>query len=482
VGIFRSLQGELIIASVVIVVVVLALAGGVFVNVRRGDQRQQKLDHVTANATAIQNEFLLRQLRGDGQDDLAAFVDEAARAYDVRALMIDLNGEVLADSEGELVGSTIALGASTVFEAPLVGGEPYLTIRPDDQSPAHDLVLVAPPRISPLGGGGLIAIPPIRYSLMLAVSEQTLARAWLNLLPEMGLAAAIALPVAILLAVLIARYITSPLEQLTAASLQMASGSFEVDVAVEREDEIGRLSRAFSTMAQRVGDTQTQMRALVANVSHDMKTPLTSILGFSQALRDEAESEADVQRMATIIHEEAERLNGRLNDLLYLAEIESGQVLLQQDEVDLARMIERSAARIAPDAERRGISLTVEAADVPSLRTDEQKLERVLENLLDNARKFTPDGGRIEVRAGEANGRAWTEIANTAVDLEAEELPRLFERFYRRDNGTGRPGQAGSGLGLPIARDLTELLGGRLDASLSDGKLVMRLELPLSRD
>ena len=478
-SILRSLQGELIIASVVIVVVVLALAGGVFVNVRRGDQRQQELDHVTANATAIQREFLLRQVRGDNEESLALFVDRAAEIYDVRALMVDLNGDVIADSAGELDGERISFDTSVVFEAPAPDGEPYLTIRPADGSPANDLVLVTPPRVSLLGGGsGLIAIPPIRYSLMLAISEETLARSWLDLLPEMGLAAAIALPVAVLLAVLFARYITSPLEKLTAASLQMASGSFDVDVAVEREDEIGRLSRAFSTMAQRVGETQTQMRALVANVSHDMKTPLTSILGFSQALRDETESEADTRRMAAIIHEEAERLNGRLNDLLYLAEIESGQVLLQQENVDLGRMIERSVARIAPDAERRGISLTVDAVGVPSLRTDEQKLERVIENLLDNARKFTPDGGRIDVRAGEANGHAWIEVANTASGLEPDELPRLFERFYRRHNGPSRPGQAGSGLGLPIARDLTELLGGRLDASLRDGALVMRVELP----
>lgn len=486
-NLFRSLQGELIIASIVLVVVVLALAGGIFVNVRRGDQRQQELDHVTANATAIQNEFLLRQLRGESETDLAAFVDLAARAYDVRALMIDVNGDVLADSDGDLQGETIAFEASTVFETSTLGGEPYLTIRPDDESPAHDLVLVAPPRISPLRTGGVIAIPPIRYSLMLAVSEGTLANAWLDLLPEMALAGAIALPVAILLAVLIARYITSPLEKLTAASLQMASGNFDVDVPVEREDEIGRLSRAFSSTAQRVGETQTQMRALVANVSHDMKTPLTSILGFSQALRDETESEAEVHRMAGIIHEEAERLNARLNDLLYLAELESGQLLLQHEDVDLRRMIERVAARIAPDAERRGITLTIETAGAPTLHTDEQKLERVLENLLDNARKFTPDGGRIDVRAAEAKGSGWIEVANTAEGLEPDELPRFFERFYRRDTrppahaeSVEAPRQAGSGLGLPIARDLAELLGGRLNASLVDGMLIMRLELPRS--
>ena len=102
----------------------------------------------------------------------------------------------------------------------------------------------------------------------------------------------------------------------------------------------------------------------------------------------------------------------------------------------------------------------------------------MLENLLDNARKFTPDGGRIDVRAGEADGRARIEVANTAEGLDPDELPRLFERFYRRNNGAGAPAAAGSGLGLPIARDLTELLGGTLTASLRDADLLMRVELP----
>lgn len=116
-----------------------------------------------------------------------------------------------------------------------------------------------------------------------------------------------------------------------------------------------------------------------------------------------------------------------------------------------------------------------------TLRTDPQKLERVLENLLDNARKFTPDRGRVDVRAGQAGDGVWIEVANTAEFLDADELPHLFERFYRRDNGADRPKQAGSGLGLPIARDLAELLSGRLEASLRNNELVMRLELPSPR-
>ncbi len=481
----NSLQGKLVVASVVIVVIVLALAGAVFVTVRRGDERQQELDHVSANATAIQGEFLLRQLRGDSEDSLARFVDEAAGSYDVRALMIDLNGDVVADSEEELVGTRIALEGSVISEVAVAGElAPYVTIRPAEGSVASNLVFVAPPEIGPARPGfGLIGLNSLRYSLLLAVSENTLANAWLNLLPEMGLAAAIALPVAILLAVLFARYITRPLEQLTAASLQMASGRFDIEAPVEREDEIGRLGRAFATMAERVGAAQSQMRTLVANVSHDMKTPLTSILGFSQALRDQTETPAGTLRMAGIIHEEAERLNARLNDLLYLAELESGQVVLQEDEVDVREMLEKAAERVAPDAARRNITLAVERGDNARIRTDGQKLERAIENLLDNARKFTPDGGHIFVRQIPRDGGIRLEVANTIDGLEADELPRLFERFYRRErdrSGDGqRPGQAGSGLGLPITQDLVELLGGRLEASLQEGQLAMRVDLPL---
>jgi len=425
----NSLESKLITTAIMIVVVVLALAGAVFVVARRGDQRQQELDHITANATAIQREFILRQeVRGDSVSDLAQFVDGAADAYDVRALMVDSSGRVFADSAGELEGARIAFEGSAMSKVVVSGDSAaYVTWRPAEGSPGSGLVLLGTPDLPlPAPGFEEFTFAQPRYSLLLAVSEDTLARAWLELLPEMGLAAAIAMPVAILLAVLIARYITRPLEQLTAASHEMASGNFDVQVPAGRQDEIGRLAQAFSTMAERVGEAQGQMRALVANVSHDMKTPLTSVLGFSQALRDDTATEAETRRMAAIIHEEAERLNARLNDLLYLAELESGQVVLREDEVEIRELVEKAVARIAPDVGRRGIALQLEPPARAIVRTDGQKLERAIENLLDNARKFTPDGGRIAVRGGIDDGSLSIEIANTVEGLDVDELPRLF--------------------------------------------------------
>jgi signal transduction histidine kinase len=348
-------------------------------------------------------------------------------------------------------------------------------------SPGSDLVLIASGRVPFPGtitvGGGFQY--RLRYGLLLAVSEQTLTRAWLDMLPALGIAAGIAIPVAMLLAVIVARYITRPLEQLTTASLAMASGTFDVSVSVDREDEVGRLATAFTEMADRVGQAQTKMRTLVGNISHDMKTPLTSIIGFSQALRDEeAAKGSETQRMAGIIHDEAQRLNARLNDLLYLSEIESGQVVLQNDMIDLPLLLSAAMERLQRDAADRGITISIDVADA-TVATDGQKLERIVENLLDNARKFTPDGGRISVRSGPgpATGAAWVEVTNSAEGVSEEELLLMFDRFYRRDRSrNGR--QAGSGLGLPIARDLAALLGGSLVASLGNGEITFRLDLP----
>lgn len=483
IGIFNGLQGKLIVASIAMVLVVLALAGFVFVWLNRDEERDRKLEHVTANSTAIQIEFLQHQFQGEDAEELVAFVKRAAETYDVRALMIDQNGRVVVDSAGDLNGAVLTLEPGTAPDRPVTGAGPsYIAFQPVSGSPGSDLVLIASGRVPFPGGtitvgGGFQYI--LRYGLLLAVSEQTLTHAWLDLLPALGIAAGIAIPVAILLALIVARYITHPLEQLTTASRAMASGTFDVSVSVDREDEVGRLATAFTEMADRVGQARTKMRTLVGNISHDMKTPLTSIIGFSQLLRDEETAKgSEAHRMAGIIHEEAQRLNARLNDLLYLSEIESGQVVLQRDVINLPALLSAALQRVQRDAEERRIAISFDVADA-TLTTDGQKLERIVENLLDNARKFTPEDGHITIRSGSTPGAgsAWVEVTNSAEGITEEELPQLFDRFYRRDRSrNGR--QAGSGLGLPIARDLAALLGGTLVASLSDSEITFRLELP----
>ena len=194
------------------------------------------------------------------------------------------------------------------------------------------------------------------YRIAMAVSEGTIARAWLDLLPWLALAAVIALPFAVGSAIVIARNITRPLSKLTVAADQMAQGTFDIDVPTDRHDEVGQLSRAFSAMATNVGETHMQMRALVANVSHDMRTPLTSILGFAQALRGGViKGEAESKHAGDVIYDEVAKLSERLNDLLFLSEIEAGQALLQREEVDLSELVASAVERIR-SVDDRGIT------------------------------------------------------------------------------------------------------------------------------
>lgn len=472
-GILFSLQTKLILTLVAVVLVALFVAGSLFVVLRRGEQEERELDHVIATSPAIYAEFNVLQRRGDPPEVLGQFARAAAEDNDVRIVLLDrTDGTVAYDSGGDLAGEEVLLPEDIrrTLEQP-VRGQPYVSWQPEAASGVL-LVTAVPSRL-----GEFRQIPPRGaepYWLVLAVPEDTVTGAWLDLLPGLGIAAAVALPVAVLLGVLVAQYISRPLHQLTEASQRIAEGTFDIQVSIERRDEVGRLAQTFSSMAHRVGEAHEQMRALVANVSHDLKTPLTSILGFAQALRDGA-GDDQTRHMGEVIHDEASRMNTRLNDLLYLSELESGQALLERDEVDLRRLLEGAVERVQQTADR-GVHLSTDLAVGVTISADGAKLERALENLLDNARKYAPSASEVRVRSFAENGQACVEVANEAPELSEDELPRLFDRFYRRDRVRGLA--PGSGLGLPIARDLVELHGGTLEANLRDGEVVFSVRLP----
>jgi signal transduction histidine kinase len=465
---------------VLVTLAALVVAGAVFVIIRRNNQEQHELNRVIARSPAIYSDFVFFQRRGDPQDQLIEFTEWASDTYDVRILMIDRgDGMIIGDSDDELVGQPVPVpdDINQGVERP-VKQLPYVTWRPDGDSPADGLVFVS---AVPSEFNQFRNVPPRGaepYWIVLALPENTVREAWRGLIGGLLVAGAIAVPAAVLLGVLVSQYIATPLRRLTFASQRVAEGHFDVDVAVDRRDEVGRLSVAFASMARRVGSAQTQMRQLIANVSHDLKTPLTSILGFAQALRDgRAEGEGDAQRMGSVIYDEASRLTARLNDLLLLSEIESGQTMLQRDEIDLQRLVDSVIARFRTELDERRVRVNVDVVSHLNVSADAAKLERALENLIDNARKYTPEEGELRISARTDRDAVVIEIANSAPDLGEDELPLLFERFYRRERSRAVP-NGGTGLGLPIARDLIELHGGTLTASLRDEMLVLTARLP----
>jgi signal transduction histidine kinase len=466
-----NLRVRLSIALAAVIVLALLLAGAAFVVLNRDDREQQALDHLAAVAPQVTLELRAVQRAGATPEQVAELIRQAAREEQVRVLLVDRRNVVTEDSEGNLEGRTL--------EPPPPGSERSLyrtwTGRGADGERLVFLYVPQPQfvRLPRATGEPLDRI-------VLAVPEATVARAWRDLLPGLLWAGALALVISLVVAALLARSIARPLAALTRASEEMARGQFDHDIPVRRDDEVGRLAKAFNLMAREVGRSHIQMRALIANVSHDLKTPLTSILGFSQALRDRDVEGADATaETGAIIHEEAERVQSLVDDLLFLSEIESGQVPLLQDPVDLSVLTARSVRRFAPRFEEKGIAVTVDAPDALTVRGDAAKLERILDNLLDNAAKYAPNGAAVTVRA--TGGDAVTvAVHNSGSHIPAEELPRIFERFYRRDRArSGAP--RGSGLGLAIARELAELHGGTLTAASDAEGTTFRLRLPAAR-
>ena len=461
----HSLRTRLLASFALLVVLALAMAGAVFVFIQHGASNRQSLDRLAAAAPEISLELRVLNGHGAGPQEIGEYIHQVSRDRDVRVLVVDRrDGSVVDDSHGTLQGRRLSLPPPGSQSSETAYRSIYQSWRGTDPGTKNLTFLTA--------AYGRVGRPfPAKFGAgandlgtneiaVLAVPRNTIANSWLGLLPGLLWAGLAALALSVLMAMLLSRSIARPVLALTRASEAVAKGHFDQEVPHEGPDEIGRLAGAFNSMAREVGRSNLQTRALIADVSHDLKTPLTSILGFAQALRDgAAQDPAEVQELSGIIHEEAEHIFSIVEGLLYLSEIEAGEIILNQDPVNLADLAARCLRRLEPSLRERQI--TIEALLEPSTAVigDADKLERILDNLLDNARKYTPAGGQLMVSVGRWQADAalsCLQVHNSGSYIPAEELSKLFDRFYRMDRSRGGAPR-GSGLGLAIVKELVEL-------------------------
>ena len=298
-----------------------------------------------------------------------------------------------------------------------------------------------------------------------------------SLLPPFLEAGLIALAIAVGLALILSRAFARPLSELAAAAEDIAAGNYSRRVGVTSKDEIGVVGRSFNRMGEAVERARTLQRDFLANVSHELKTPLTSLIGFSQALVDGSLDEpAERKRAAEIIHEEAQRVLRMAQELLDLARVESGQLALHPIEVDVRSLVEQEIEIIRPRAAARELEIHIQVpGDLRPVRADVERLHQVVANLLDNAVKYATPGDPVVVAI--ENGVQNVEISvSNGVGSNPPDVERMFDRFYRGD--PSRPSAGGVGLGLSISRELVAALGGRLWAELEGSRLRLRLTLP----
>lgn len=204
------------------------------------------------------------------------------------------------------------------------------------------------------------------------------------------------------MALLIARSIAKPLQRITAATEEIARGNYDQTLDITSPDEVGRLAASFNTMAREVRASRQAQRDFVANVSHELKTPLTSIQGFSQAILDgTADDEVNRYRAVEIIGSEANRMSCLVDELLDLARIESGQIKMLREPVDMTKVLEACVEKFTLQARESNVELALDAPTLPHVTGDKDRLAQVFTNLLANALKHTPPAGKVTVKAQE---------------------------------------------------------------------------------
>jgi signal transduction histidine kinase len=313
------------------------------------------------------------------------------------------------------------------------------------------------------------------YALLVAVKRQPLREVigspvTSELLQALGVSSLIAVVVSILLAVRVTYSVSAPLQRISRAVRQVAEGKLtRVDPGGPRE--VRSLGDTFNHMAEKVQSSQKSQRDFVANVSHELKTPLTSVQGFAQAILDgTAASEQDQKQAAQVIYDEAGRMHRMVLDLLDLAKLDAGTADFKRERLELAPLLQRVIEKFTPQARDAQVELVARIDPLPVMIGDGDRLVQVFTNLVDNALKHTPPGGRVTLAAAPIDGQAEIWVKDTGAGIPQAELSRIFERFYQLDKSRQGGPQHGAGLGLAIAQEIVQAHGGKMAAVSQEGE------------
>ncbi len=291
-------------------------------------------------------------------------------------------------------------------------------------------------------------------------------------------AALAALALALLLSYLMTKRVLRPLSQMTQISQELASGNFSSRVEVVSNDEVAQLGLAFNRMAESLEQLEQLRKNMVTDVAHELRTPLTNLRGYLEGLSDNVVPPS--RKTFRMLENEILRLVHLVDDLQQLSKAEAAQAFLQRRELSLATLIEQLRSLFDPRFAAKQIQLEVQIdpADL-HLNADLDKLLQALRNLLENAWRYTPPGGRVQISGRQLTGAVEVAISNSGEGIKQADLPFIFERFFRADRSRSRE-HGGAGIGLSIVKQLVEAHGGQVGAESHAGQTRIWLRLPAS--
>lgn len=365
-----------------------------------------------------------------------------------RFVMADLYGTVYADSENKMIGYRMDTKRSKPIAVYLIEGVPIL-------------MYFEPLDVPDLEKIGMDFSKSVNRSLLLAI------------LVGGGLA--------LVVTMLLSRSILRPVEAMTEAVRRMGSGDLSQRMDIQANGEVGELARAFNAMADNLERLELLRRTMVTDVAHELRTPLSNVRGYLEAIQDEMVR--PTREVIDSLYEETMLLNRLVNDLQELSLADAGKLQMKIETLYLRQIIQRAAGLAQQPALQKKLTLRTELPPVlPPVYADPERLGQILHNLFDNAIYYTPEGGEILVTAKSQGEFVEIQVQDTGSGIAAEHLPYIFERFYRADQSRSRA-TGGAGLGLAIVKQLVEAQGGTVSASSKIGQgTTICFSLPIVRE
>jgi signal transduction histidine kinase len=301
-------------------------------------------------------------------------------------------------------------------------------------------------------------------AIVVATKKTDVRARVVSLIARLALAGILGLLIAGLLAWYLSRRIVRPILQLSDAADAVARGNYAVRVPKKAPGELGHLSERFGEMASRLAEVETMERNFLMSVSHELRTPLTAIRGHVAALLEGVVEDPELRDQSLeTVELEAQRLERLVQDILDLAKLDTNRFTVTKEEVDMANLLEQAYERYREEAHRRSIEYRQDLRARPVIVSDGDRVLQVVGNLLSNAFKATPDGGRISLELAQQNGTVHVAVEDNGPGIPPEKRERLFRPFVSDSTG-------GTGLGLAIAKELSTALGGRIDLDSELGR------------
>lgn len=446
-----SLRLRLYAALAFVIVVTLAVAGLAFYFPLGGYRDQVATGTLREVALPIYYSFTIFGERPDARE-LGRYLRLQAAQTNLIVLLLDENGRVISEtsSDPDLADEQFSLPAATLSTFDIE----HLYEGVHRTTDGRDLLYIAIPL--PVGPRGLLNL----RTLVVAIPRDDAQSIIADLTPRLLLAGGAGLLAAVVASVVVSQSVYAPLRRVTRAVRAVAGGDYRQKIPASGPAEIRELAHDVNEMTTAVQQSQETLREFLVNVSHELKTPLTSIAGFAQALSDGTIADDEGrERAARVLYSEARRVLHLVEELLDLSRIESGQTRMNLRPVSLEGLFGHLRDVFSLRAEESGVALVAPEGRLPAVQADEDRLEQVLGNLLDNAFRHTRRGGQVRLEA-RRNGKRTVEItvADTGEGIPPDELPKIFDRFYRGDASRG----TGAGLGLAISKQIVLAHGGHI--------------------